>query len=161
MTSTGAVMVQDGRVTEVGETIPGAHEQTRAADQTLPTLEFVGPIAGFPQHRNFVLVDLDASGLLCSLQSLEDPNLRFLVLPPAPFFADYEPELTDDWAEQLEITSADEALVLLIVTAGESAADATANLLAPVVINLRTRRAAQVVLEDASLPLRAPLRPAQ
>jgi len=37
--------------------------------------------------------------------------------------------------------------------------DATANLLAPLVINVRTRRAAQVLLDD-DLSLHAPLRSA-
>lgn len=157
MSFSGTVMVQDGVVADGGGEQISGHPSPET-DPVLPTIEFVSPIAGFAQDRNYVLVELDDLGLLCSLQSLENPNLRFLVLPPAPFFPAYEPEISDDWAEQLDITSAEEALVLLIVTTGASAAEATANLLAPVVINLRTRQAAQVVLDDASLPLRAPLR---
>ena len=79
------------------------------------------------------------------------------MLPPGPFFPDYEPEIDDDWAERLELTSSEDALVLVLVTPGATAGEATANLLAPVVINVRTRRAAQIVLDDAALPLRAPL----
>jgi flagellar assembly factor FliW len=113
---------------------------TGSVDETLPTIEFVGPIAGFPNHRAFALVELDPTGVLCALRSLEDPELRFLVVPPATFFPDYAPELGDEWVEQLQLASAEDALVLLIVTPAA-----------------RTRRAAQVVL-DADLPLRAPLR---
>jgi flagellar assembly factor FliW len=131
---------------------------TGTVDDSAPTLEFVGPIAGFPEHRTFALAELDPAGWLCALRSLDDPGLRFLVVPPGPFFPDYDPELGDDWAEQLQLTSADDALVLLIVTPAESAGDSTVNLLAPVVVNVRTRRAAQVVLEDQAWPLRAPLR---
>ncbi len=156
MRTSGTAMVQDGPVAGVGET-----SLPKAAEETVPILEFASPIAGFPDHRHFGLVELDDMGLLCRLQSLEDPALRFLVLPPAPFFPDYEPELSDEWAEQLEISDPADALVLLIVTTGESTLDATANLLAPIVINLRTRRAAQIVLDDSKLPLRAPLRPVQ
>ena len=157
MTVAGTTMVQDGPVADTGN---GGKASSDSGDNTVPTLEFVAPIAGFPEHLHFILVELDETGLLCSLQSLESSDLRFLVLPPGPFFADYEPEISQDWADQLEITDPAEALVLVIVTTGASAADATANLLAPVVINLRTRRAAQIVLEDTSMPLRAPLRPA-
>jgi flagellar assembly factor FliW len=132
---------------------------TGIIDDGLQTLNFVGPIAGFPEHRTFALVELDPAGVLCALRSLDDPGLRFLVVPPTPFFPDYAPDLGDEWVEQLQLTSADDALVLLIVTPAESAADATANLLAPVVVNVRTRHAAQVVL-DTDLPLRAPLRTA-
>jgi flagellar assembly factor FliW len=126
------------------------------SEQQLPVIELIAPIAGFPDHRRFALVRLDDSGLLSALRSVDDPSLRFLVVPPAPFFPDYVPEVGDDWAEQLQLTDQDDALVLLIVTPGESAAEATVNLLAPVVVNPRTRVAAQVLLEG-NLPLKAPL----
>jgi flagellar assembly factor FliW len=45
----------------------------------------------------------------------------------------------------------------VLVNPGATLADMTANLMAPILVNHRTRRAAQVVLEDPSLPLRAPL----
>jgi flagellar assembly factor FliW len=137
-------MVQDDQVTDSDE-------------ESFPSLEFLGPVAGFPEHRRYVLVELEESSLLRSLRSLDEPDLRFLVLPPGPFFPDYEPEIAADWADRLELTSAEDALVLVVITPGATAGDATANLLAPVVINVRTRRAAQIVLDDSSLPLRAPL----
>ena len=39
----------------------------------------------------------------------------------------------------------------------ETPADATANLMAPVLVNHRTRQAGQYVLADVDLPIRAPL----
>ena len=51
---------------------------------------------------------------------------------------------------------ADDALLLVILTVGADVTAATANLMAPVVINARTRQAAQVVV-DGTYPLRAPL----
>jgi len=48
-------------------------------------------------------------------------------------------------------------LVLLIVHAAESLAASTVNLRAPLLVDLVTRRAAQVILEDVSLPLAVPL----
>ena len=45
----------------------------------------------------------------------------------------------------------------LVVTVGATLDTSTVNLMAPVVINGATRVAAQVVLDDPSLPLRAPL----
>ncbi|MGN6331584.1 MAG: flagellar assembly protein FliW [Motilibacteraceae bacterium] len=125
-------------------------------EQDLPVIDLVSPIAGFPEHRRFVLVQLDDAGLLSALRSVDDPDLRFLVVPPAPFFPGYEPEIDDEWAERLQLRRQDEALVLIIVTPGPTAADSTANLLAPVVVNTRTRVAAQVLLEG-NLPLKAPL----
>ena len=48
-------------------------------------------------------------------------------------------------------------IVLLVLNAGESLATTTANLMAPVVVNATTLRARQVILDDPSLPLAAPL----
>jgi len=123
----------------------------------LPVIELVHPMPGFPDRRQFALVILDDDSLLCALRSLDDPELRFLVVPPAPFFPDYAPEVGDGVVSELEIGSAEEALVLLVLKAGDSLADTTANLLAPVVVNRRTRRAAQVILDDATLSVSAPL----
>ena len=123
----------------------------------LPVIELVQPMPGFPDRRQFALVSLDDDGTLCALRSLDDPDLRFLVVPPAPFFPDYAPEVDDITAAELGLTTAEDALVLLVLNAGSSLADTTANLLAPFVVNTVTRQAAQIILADTTLPVSAPL----
>lgn len=148
-----------------GTTVPEAEAEARRvmrADdavvrEEIPVLDMVEPLPGFPGHRRFALARLDDAGVLCALRSLDDPDLRFLVVPPGAFFADYAPEIDDQTAQALEADSADDVLALVMVNPGESARSATANLLAPVLVNHRTRRAFQVVLDDSALPLRAPL----
>jgi flagellar assembly factor FliW len=78
-------------------------------------------------------------------------------VPPALFFADYAPELDDATVERLGLTDAADALILVIVTLGERPADATANLLGPIVINRHTRQAVQAVLAGSGYDLRTPL----
>ena len=95
--------------------------------------------------------------MLCQLQSLEDPALRFLVMSPVPFFPDYAPEVSDDVVADLQITSSEDVIVLLVLNAGDSLDTTTANLMAPVVVNTATLRASQVILDDPTLPLAAPL----
>lgn len=126
-------------------------------EQGLPVIELVRPMPGFPELRRFALVRLDDDGVLCSLTSLEEPGLRFLVVPPGRFFPDYEPEVADDVADELGIETADDALLLVVLTAGSSLATTTANLAAPVVVNPATRRGGQVVLDRPGLPVAAPL----
>lgn len=123
----------------------------------LPVLELVRPMPGFPDHRRFALVQLDEDGVLCALTSLDEPGLRFLVVPPDRFFPDYEPEVAEDVAAELGITTAEDALLLVVLTAGESLATTTANLAAPVLVNPATRQAGQIVLDQAGLPVAAPL----
>lgn len=123
----------------------------------IPVLEMVQPMAGFPEQRRFALVPLDETGMVCHLRSVDDPQLSFVVVPPQLFFPDYAPEIGDEAAAVLGAESADDVMALVVLTLGSSLAEATANLLAPVVVNHRTRQAAQVMLDDPSLPLRAPL----
>ena len=142
--------------------MPTAEMPTETASQAapetgLPTIELVEGMPGFPQLRSFALVRLDEAGLLYALRSVEAPEVRFLVVPPAPFFPDYAPELEDATAARLGLAGAEEALLLLVVTPGERPQDATVNLLAPLVVNSRTAAAAQVVLGDPDLPLRQKL----
>jgi flagellar assembly factor FliW len=123
----------------------------------LPVLEFVAPMPGFPGLRSFVLVQADEAGVLYTLTSVENPELRFLVVPPPPFFPDYTVEVDDDALLALGIPDADDLLVLLVITAGESPVDTTANLMAPIVVAQSSRRAVQLVLAGSGLPVRAPL----
>ena len=123
----------------------------------LPVLEFVAPMPGFPAQRRFVLVQMDDAGLLYSLTSMDQPELRFLVVPPAPFFTDYTVEVDDESLVALGLPDADDLLVLLVLTAGETPAETTANLMAPIVVAQSSRRAVQLVLGGSGLPVRAPL----
>ncbi len=127
------------------------------SEPDLLELSVLGGIAGFAGAERFALVEVSETSPLFRLSSLDQPGLDFLVVPPAVFFPDYAPEIDDASAARLALTDAEDALLLVILTVGADIAAATANLMAPVVINARTRQAAQVVVED-TYPLRAPLR---
>ena len=123
----------------------------------IPVIELVQPMPGFPDRSQFALVQLDDDGVLCQLRSLEDPNLRFLVVSPVSFFPDYSPVVDEETVADLGIESVDDVLVLLVLTAGSSLSDTTANLAAPVLVNTTTRRAQQVILDDPQLSVATPL----
>lgn len=141
-------------VSQPGRAVP-IDEPTMQSD--IPVLEFTEPLLGFPGRRNYALIRIDDHGVICELRSLDEPDLRFVVVPPVAFFADYAPRIADVTARALGATSADDLLVLVLVNTTESVESATANLRAPVVIHHRTRKAVQVVLDDESLSLRTPL----
>jgi flagellar assembly factor FliW len=127
------------------------------SEPDLLELTLVGGLAGFSQGERYALVEVSASSPLFRLCSLDAPGLDFLVVPPAVVFPDYAPEIDDASAVRLGLTDAEDALLLLVLTVGEQVGSATANLMAPIVINARTRQAAQVIVEG-TYPLRAPLR---
>ena len=119
----------------------------------LPTIDMAVPMPGFPAHRQFVLVRLNDEGLLYALTSVKDPEVRFLVAPPEPFFPDYAPEIENEVFAALNTKDPDRLLVMVVITAGVN--ETTANLLAPIVVDRDSRRAMQVVLNGSGLPIRA------
>lgn len=129
---------------------------TPIPETDLPELRFLGGLAGFPEAERFALVEVEGS-MLFVLRSLDHAGLEFVVAPPAVFFPDYVAEIDDDEVERLALESADDALLLVVLTLRDTVEQATANLQAPVVINQRTREAAQIVLSSGGYSLRQPL----
>lgn len=123
---------------------------------TSTAVRFVQPIPGLAGLTDFRLDGLDDAGVLFSLQSESDPDVSLLLMAPWQFFPDYTPELSDEDAGTLGLTSAEDALVFVVVTPGETAASSTVNLLAPIVLATAEQVAMQVVL-TGDHPLRAPL----
>ena len=130
--------------------------ETPEAAVEVPVLEFVAPIPGFPANRRFVLIRVTEEGVLYALTAVDDPELRFLVVPPAPFFPDYAPEIENEVFAALNTRDPDRLLVMVVITAGLK--DTTANLLAPIIVDRDSRRAMQVVLTGSNMPVRAIMR---
>ena len=122
----------------------------------LPIIDMATPMAGFPAHRQFVLVRLNEESLLYAFTSIQDPSLRFLVAPPEPFFPDYAPEIESEVLAALNTKDPDRLLVMVVITAGVE--ETTANLLAPIIVDRDSHRAIQVILQDSGLPVRAIMR---
>jgi flagellar assembly factor FliW len=139
-----------GRSFPVDQPVDQTFDQTfdptgdQADDQ--PDDQAAGPGATPPDTAHVMLYEL---------RSLEHPELRFLVAVPGAFFPDYEVELDAQACDELGLTDAGDALVLVVLTVGADPSTTTANLLAPVVINARTRSAAQVILSGSDWPVRA------
>ena len=121
------------------------------------TVVFDDGLLGFPQARRFALISVDVDSDLYWLQSIDDGALAFLTSLPWSSFPEYEPDIPDSDREALSLDSADDASVLCLLTVDRDRAVVTANLLGPVVINLRSRRARQIVLHDQSWPIDARL----
>jgi len=119
----------------------------------MPIIDMAVPMPGFPAHRQFVLVRLNDDGLLYAFTSIDDPELRFLVAPPEPFFPDYAPEVESEVFAALNTKDPDRLLVMVVITAGVN--ETTANLLAPIIVDRDSHRAIQVVLNGTDMPVRA------
>ncbi len=131
-----------------------------AAAADVPELVFASGLPGFPGERRFALVRWGAfEGPYSLMVDLDDPDIRFLVMPPYVFFPDYVVDLDDVIAAKVHLERPEDCLLLVIVTLGQKPEDATANLLGPLVINVRNHRGLQAVLSDSGYSTRVPLVP--
>lgn len=102
---------------------------------------------GLGEHTSYCLIDHRPESVFKWLQSTHHPDLAFLVIDPSDVIADYEVVLPDWDVEFLQLRDPDEAVVIATVTIDTEAETVSANLLAPVVINARTRLGRQVILD--------------
>jgi flagellar assembly factor FliW len=78
-------------------------------------------------------------------------NLHFIVIEPGGIIPGYEPEIFDEDAEQLDLQTPGEAMILNIVTLKrQNPVEASVNLVGPVVVNRRTRLGRQLVVSNYS-----------
>lgn len=121
-------------------------------------VEFRSGLPGFPNYKSFTLIAHSKSENFVWLQSLQDPDLAFLLVDPVVYVPDYCPDLPSGWEQDLE-AEPNENIALLCISRIPSGKplDATINLAAPIIINADKRVGAQVILESDEFPIRRPL----
>ena len=114
-------------------------------------------LLGFFDLKRYVFLEDPHDEIFAWLQSVEEPAIAFPVLEPELFTAHYAPQLLRTDLEGLGFRSGDVLRTFCIVTIPEDPTQMTANLKAPVIINLRNRQARQCVLQDNQLAIREPI----
>lgn len=122
-------------------------------------LTFPHGLVGMSQLRQFVVVD-DPQTVPCRwLQSIQEPALAFLIVDPRIVDPAYQCDLSADDLAVLGLDGGQDADVWAIITVHPDPGQATANLLAPVVVNATNRIGRQVILGESGYSLRHPLIP--
>ena len=109
-------------------------------------LHFPQGLIGFPRMRRFVILDHRPGSPFKWMLCLEQPDVAFAVVEPGKMVPDYRAPL-ELGARTLGVDPADVAL-FVIVTIPPDPTAMTVNLMAPVVVDVRTRTSRQLVLED-------------
>ena len=121
-------------------------------------INFVKGILGFPEDRQYILLPHSKDSPFLWLQSLNTPELAFVVINPALIVTDYFFEIPDGMERVLELERPSQAEILVLVTfrrrEGERSVKMSANLLGPLVINAEKRLACQIVLDPKCYPVR-------
>lgn len=114
-------------------------------------------LLGFPEFTKFCLVDPGDDVLILWLQSLENPEISFPILEPKIFKLDYTVRLSAQELRELKLENINHSAVFSVLTITDDVAQMTANLKAPIVINLRERIAKQVVLQENEFSIKHPM----
>lgn len=116
-------------------------------------------IPGFPELKRVTL--LAASGVepelsLFWMQDLDDGDLAFLCLVPWASFPEYDIEF-DDF--ELGITDAGDVRILNLISVrrDDDGVTMSANLRAPLIVDVRNQQLHQVILSDSRWPVNAVL----
>jgi flagellar assembly factor FliW len=120
-------------------------------------IEFPWGLPGFGQLRQFVVLQVNGQEGFIWLQSLDDLNVALPLADPWSIFEDYDPHLPQYAKVALSLEHAEDFIILCVVVVTKNAEEMTMNLLAPVVVNLKTRIGRQVMLESSDYSVRAPI----
>jgi flagellar assembly factor FliW len=112
-------------------------------------LAFPWGLPGFEQLRSFLILALDSQEHVLWLQSLEETNVALPLADPWVFFPDYDPKLPAFAKLSLDLNASEDFATLAILVVPESG-PSFMNLMAPVVINLKTRIGRQIALETGN-----------
>jgi flagellar assembly factor FliW len=113
-------------------------------------------IIGFPDHHRYALLDPSGGGSqFLWLQSIDEPDLAFIVTNPLLFVPDYQIQGSEPALERLEIGKRQPPALFVIVTVPRDEPDSVSiNLLAPILYFSAENELFQVDLEKGNWPLK-------
>lgn len=118
-------------------------------------ITFPEGVLGFPQQHDYALIQTGDGSAFYWLQSVDRPELAFVVCDPRLFVADYQVPVNSEELACIGLTDFEQAQVFII--ANKVNGMLTGNLQGPLVVNVATRQARQWVLSDRRYGTRHPL----
>lgn len=120
-------------------------------------IRFPQGIPGLPDLKRFVLCDSPDFKPFKFLQSLDSPQISFLLVVPREIIPSYRVDVSDQLREQLGFEAGHTLAVYAIVTPASRIEATTVNLLAPLIINVDRMCGHQVIQEASRYSVKQPL----
>ncbi|MGI6123179.1 MAG: flagellar assembly protein FliW [Acetivibrionales bacterium] len=112
-------------------------------------------IPGFENSKKYALIGNDTGeSVFFWLQSIDTPELCFVVTDPFMVYDGYGVDVDDEDVELLKITDANKVLTLTIVIIPENINEIRVNLKAPILINMEQKLGKQIIQQNDNLPIR-------
>ena len=118
-------------------------------------IHFVGSgILGFGNLEKFVVLDVDSSSPFKWLQSLEKPEIAFIICDGKLFLKDYNVVLPKSELKELSMESINDSVIQVIVTISGGTNKISGNLKAPIIINPEEKKAKQIILVNTNYKIK-------
>jgi len=118
------------------------------------TVEFPKGILGFEQFQKYVILQNEDSEPFKWMQSIEDPNLAFVIANPAFFFPNYKIEMHIRELNEINVSEGSSVETYVIVTIPKDVSQMSANLQGPLLINTDNNLGKQVVFVNSRYTIR-------
>lgn len=113
-------------------------------------INFCDGIPGFDDFKRYIIIQNPEKDVPFNwLQSIDNTDLAFVIINPFVFKNDYEFDMPENTIKRLDIKSHEDINIYSIVTIPEDINKMTANLAAPIVINVANKLGKQILLQDS------------
>ena len=129
-------------------------QSTRFGDMSVAAdtiIDFPAGLIGFPRHKKYVMFDHKPP--FAWLHSTEDPSLAFVVMDGSQFTEQFDMKIPFGSTE-IDLQEGDEFAILIVVTVRSDPKFTTANVKAPLFVNVKNRKGTQVIYDDPKFPTR-------
>ena len=117
--------------------------------------EFSEGLYGFENEKRFAIFEKSFEDIsFLYLQSFRHLDPCFLVFEPWELYPDYQPLLSDDDMEACQADTVDDLIFLVIATVPSSIENLSINIKSPVVLNPKTKKGRQVILQNKDYSVR-------
>ena len=111
-------------------------------------INFPQGLRGFEKKKNYIVVDREDYYPFVWMLNTDDAATSFVMMNPLLFQQDYNPNITRRDLNEIQIDNPQSLLMYVIVTLNPDASQSTANLRAPILINIAKKIGKQLVLLD-------------
>jgi flagellar assembly factor FliW len=120
-------------------------------------VRFADGIPGLECMKRSILIKVEETLPFYWLQSVEDGDVALPVINPLSFEKSYSPSVEDSVFDELALDREEDLLVVTVAVIPQDITKMTANMAAPLLINIEKNIGKQVILDNATWPMRYPI----
>lgn len=129
-------------------------ESIQTGEEKRNIIYFEEGILGFEDIKEYQLFQEVDSNIIWTLQNANASIPSFIVIDPYAVVRDYNPVFTQADKDYFGETDVSNLVVLVIAVIRPNLEDSVVNLKSPIVIDVNTKKAKQIILENSDYPLR-------